>query len=272
MKGFIYDGKSTDSILSSSSLGLCAFDSLDTVIGTSRENISGDISILRPIANEYGTTSTPLSFDYALYKMNEDSFTDEEQRIIETWITSPQFSKDLQIFDYTTKETTDIFCGKFISTEWIPLPDGWAGVKFTFQNNSAYAKKHYDYKYDIELDNTIMLTCLSDELEKYVYPTIKVTKKEVTGNISIQNMSDNENKMTIKAYNDLPMQFDCLNCIPKDGTTNQIISYADLGWTDVGNIYWLRLLPGMNEINVSGGKFTLEVSFDAPYKKVGGWL
>ena len=274
MKGFIYDGKSTDSILDSSSLGLCTFESIDTIVGTSRENISGDISILRSIANEYGTTSTPLTFDYALYKTNEEAFTDEEQIIIETWLTSPQFSKDLQIFDCNTKEITDTFCGKFLSTEWIPLPKGWAGIKFTFQNNSAYAKKHYDYSYTINniKETTFLLNCESNELEKYIYPNLIIKKKEETGTISIQNVNDNKNEMTIRAYKELPMYFDCLHCIPKDETTNQVISYSDLGWTDVGDIYWFRLLPGLNEIIVSGGNVDIQISFDVPYKKVGGWL
>jgi len=50
-----------------------------------------------------------------------------------------------------------------------------------------------------------------------------------------------------------------------------IVKYKDLGWGDVGDIYWLRLLPGNNTL-VLEGDVALEISYYAPYKKVGGWL
>jgi len=67
------------------------------------------------------------------------------------------------------------------------------------------------------------------------------------------------------------MVFDCAHCIPSDATTNGLISYADLGWTDVGNIYWLRLLHGINTLEVTGNA-NITIAYSCPYKKVGGWL
>ena len=67
------------------------------------------------------------------------------------------------------------------------------------------------------------------------------------------------------------MIFDCLHCIPKDGTTSGIITYQDLGWDDVGNIYWPRLLPGRNTLRVEGN-VQITIEFDYPYTRVGGWL
>ena len=64
---------------------------------------------------------------------------------------------------------------------------------------------------------------------------------------------------------------DCQHCILKDTSTSGIVNFSDLGWKDVDNIYWLRLLPGINELQVIGTA-NIEISYDSPYKKVGGWL
>ena len=107
--------------------------------------------------------------------------------------------------------------------------------------------------------------------------------------MDIRNITDDDNTMSIRAYDRLEMTFDCQHCIPTDETTSGVISYADLGWDDVGNIYWLRLLPGDNEIEVSiylkenegtvdETRFDIEstaditISYRCPYKLVGGWL
>lgn len=270
MSGFIYNGKSTKDILESSELILVSFDSLNDIVGSERENIVGDITATRPIANEYGTKYSSLKFEYSLIKANGDTFTDDEQVIVERWLTSSKLSQDLKIINCNENITT-IYCGKFTSTNWKPVSNGWAGVTFSFENNHAYPKKHFEHNYEIRTSGTITLNCESDELEEYIYPVLTVTEPSETANVIIKNVTDNSNSMTIRAYDRLPMTFDCLHCIPKDATTNGIISYSDLGWTDVGDIYWLRLLPGTNEIQVTGNA-DITISYDCPYKKVGGWL
>ena len=270
MNGFIYNGKSTETILESSKLGLASFDSLNDVVGVNRENVSGETTITRPIANEYGTKSSVLSFEYALVKENGDTFTDEEQVIVETWLTSPKFSQDLKIID-CNGSILEIYCGKFLTTKWKPVCNGWAGVIFEFENNHSYPKKYYSYSYEIRISEKIIVNCPSDELEEYVYPVLRVVEPNETGNITIKNITDNSNTMTIKAYDSLPIIFDCQHCIPTDATTNGIVSYNDLGWNDIGNIYWLRLLPGNNEIEITGNA-DITISFSCPHKRVGGWI
>ena len=71
---------------------------------------------------------------------------------------------------------------------------------------------------------------------------------------------------------------DCQKCMVREymqGVSQQhdldIVKYKDLGWGDVGDIYWLRLLPGNNTL-ILEGDVELKISYYAPYKKVGGWL
>lgn len=268
MSGFIYNGKSTESILSSP-LILASFDSIDSIKGSERNGENGETTILRPISNEYGTTYSNTPFEYSLVKQNGEIINKEEQVVIERWLTSSKFSQNLQIIDLNGNIVCT-YCGKFMSTNWKPCGNGWAGVVFSFESKFPYPFKEFEYTYEIRGEETIDLNCDSDELEEYIYPIITITEPNETAQVSIMNITDESNKMEITAYHELPMTFDCLHCIPSDGTTNGIISYADLGWTDVGNIYWLRLLPGINKIKINGNA-DVTISFKCPFKRVGGW-
>lgn len=276
MNGFIYKGKSTASILFSSRLVLASFDTVDSFPGVSRESIKGEPTLTRPIPNEYGTKSDSLTFQYALVKENGKPFSDAEQVIVERWLTSPKLSSDLEVTDNNGMVLTT-YCGKFINTEWRSCNGGWSGVIFDFECNSSYPYRHFVYDYDINGNTEISLHCISDELEEYIYPTLTVTVLSDTKSFSIINKTDDSNSMNItyttKIPRNLPLIFDCKHCIPSDGTISGIISYADLGWKDIGNIYWLRLVPGINQLQINTtGSAHMSISFDAPHKKVGGWI
>ena len=287
-KSFTYDGKSTDTVLDSAELMLVSFDGINSVAGMSRDVQKGSTTITRPVANEYGTVANNATIEYCLIKDNFEPFTEQEQRVVERWLTSPKFSTDLTVYDTEGQEVC-IYCGLFTNTSWIPHSGGYAGLEFTFECNSAYPYKQYTKEYSITSPETIVINCESDELNEYVYPVLTVEEKQETAFIDIKNVTDNDNTMSIRAYDRLKMIFDCQHCIPTDETTSGIISYDDLGWKDVGNIYWLRLLPGDNEIEVSiyqksddgEGNITrqditstadITISYRCPYKLVGGWL
>ena len=82
VKGFIYNGKSTKNIIPSSELTLGTFNNSDSVTGHQRDNIIGDTTISRPIANEYGTQYQSLEIEYGIIKKDKTPFTDAEQRTI----------------------------------------------------------------------------------------------------------------------------------------------------------------------------------------------
>lgn len=272
-KSFTYDGHSTESVISVPII-LASFSSIDSVLGLSRDISKGGVTITRPVPNEYGTTSNPLTIEYCLIKSDFEPFSAEEQRTIETWLTAPKFSTDLIVYDTDDQEICT-YCGLFTNTSWIPHSTGYSAIEFTFECNSAYPIKRYKKDYSITSSETITLNCESDELNEYIYPVLTVYERSETATVTITNVTDNNNTMTIKALDRLMMTFDCKHCIPTDETNNGVISYADLGWNDVGNIYWLRLIPGDNEIIVSvNGNSTVDISieYSCPYKLVGGWL
>lgn len=272
-KYFTYDGKSTETIISTP-LILASFNRVDSILGVSRDAQKGETTITRPIPNEYGIVANSATIEYCLMKNNFEPFTAEEQIDVERWLTSPKYSHDLVVYDADNNEIC-IYCGLFTNTSWIPHSKGYSAVEFTFECNSAYPSKKYIKEYSIDSSGSFILNCESDELNEYIYPILTIYERSETATVTVTNVTDDENSMVIRAYDRLRMTFDCQHCIPKDTTNDGVISYADLGWEDVGNIYWLRLLPGDNEIQINvDGNSTVDITLEyrCPYKLVGGWL
>ena len=164
-KSFTYDGQSTETVISPSKLMLVTFDGINSVVGVSRDIQKGGTTITRPVANEYGTVSNNATIEYCLIKDDFQPFNEQEQRTVERWLTSPKFSTDMVVYN-TDDEEVCIYCGLFTNTSWIPHSNGYAGVEFTFECNSAYPYKQYTKEYTVTSPQIITLNCESDELNE----------------------------------------------------------------------------------------------------------
>ena len=281
---FEYYNKSTDNIIGVP-LFIVSGTPVDIVTGAQRTNLGGEITASRPIINEYGVQKEHLQFTYGLIKSDDTDFNTEEQVAIEAWLTSPRFSSELKITD--CEENTYSYFGKFLTTEWTVGVNGFSLCTFTFQVNGSYAYKYEKYNFSNvdqsgnSSSTTFVINCKTDEYEEYVYPEFKVTGKirTSTSSFKLTNITDNNKFMQVTTSRSLvTFVIDCQRCMVREymqGINNQydldIVKYKDLGWGDVGDIYWLRLLPGNNTL-VLEGDVALEISYYAPYKKVGGWL
>ena len=282
MSGFYYNGHSTANILqdlSGEELLLVSADGMvDRVTGVERESVEGDPTISRPIVNEYGTNAEHLTFTYALMKRNGEDYSPAEQRLVEKWLTSPKFSSDLTLFDCDGVEFMHYY-GKFTTTEWL-VHENFLAVIFTFTVNGSYGYEHHtqniNFGGDLEnpdADWSFTLTCESDELEEWVYPNMTISKVDVDHDVSFTLTNETDpgttNTMSINTARKDTFYIDCQNCIISEDSG--LVNFRDLGWNDVGNIYWLRLKPGENTITVNG-VINLQIDYDSPVKYVGGWL
>lgn len=241
------------------------------------------MTITRPIPNEYGTMNEKLQFEYSLgiHPCEENTvpyITQEEQVIIERWLTSPKFSSNLYIIN-DNEDILAVYCGKFINTNWIPFDDGYLMVTFTFENDSAYAKEPQSFTFQNKNNESgswnFTIPCGTDELEEYVYPVITIyntdqNSGEQTYRITNNSDTGTTNSMVIKVLPTSPVSIDCRNCVLYTRLYHTL-SFDDLGWEDVGSIYWPRLLPGDNLFSIDR-PCRVEVTFDEVSKKVGGWL
>ena len=273
MSGFTYRGSSTDTILDTlltdQKLILASFSSLNEIVGHDRDNVIGETTITRPVPNEYGTQYQNPSFSYCLIKESNEPFTEQEQIVVERWLTSPKFSSPLQIID-CSGNVLMTYDGKFTHTEWVVTNGGYAGVTFTFQSASPYPYRTYTKEYEVRGTSSITLNCESDELEEYTYPTVEFYAPSATNNVTITNATDGNNSLTIKALDRLRIIMDCDHCILKD-SVGGVVDFDDVGWEDVGNIYWLRLLAGNNSLTITGN-VDIRIKYKAVVKRAGDWL
>ena len=280
MSGFLYNGKSTETIIESSKLILVSTSgAVDDIQGTTRELQGGEPTISRPIVNEYGTLGEHLEFEYSLMKEDGTSFTKDEQRIVEKWLTSPKFSSTLTTIDCDANPHFK-YLGKFTKTSW-KVGDDYMALDFTFSVNGSYAYETYSFY--AETPNTAALdrdhnknwsfyiNCETDEPEEWVYPkmTIKTAEGANSPSFTLTNTTDGSRKMIVNTERTDEFVFDCRHCIAT--ASGGDLTFEDIAWDNIENIYWMRLKSGSNYISVVGD-LTILIEYDSPVKIAGGWL
>ena len=116
-----------------------------------------------------------------------------------------------------------------------------------------------------EATKKINITKISDN---DIYPVIHI--KDNNGNFSVQNETLGDKKMNLTGLSKFDdVVIDCDKCIiTGDG---KALSFSQVGWTSVSDIVWLRLRQSVNNLELKGNG-SVTISYEMPYKKVGGWF
>jgi phage-related protein len=246
---FIYNKRSSDE-----------FGVMMATIGTpeSSQNLGMSREIIRdrPINSSvdiiHGSHySGNLEFPITLVKKNGSRFTNDNIRQLNRWLIGYSHPKKLEIdsdilgVDNTyfnclfTSVSTTSHAGIIALTYnvYCDAPYGWEDFNVTYEINTTQATQ-------IEFFNT------SDEMEEYLYPSIKITKIG-DGDITISSEHDSDNDVILKDLVDGEVvTIDNLNQIIS--STKQTFTNT-LGGYDNFNHNWLRFLPDSNILNVYGG-------------------
>lgn len=200
---------------------------------------------------------------------DSDYLTSNNIRIINAWLTSPQYPRLLKFIgdDYFSEEIEFFATITEVSTEHASLPyeltytvtcdSQWGYTPLILCKTTSSSTLTREYS----IQNN------SDCWEDYVYPTIKVSPKS-HGIITIKNKTDNDGTMKINALKSDDFYIDCRNLKIYD-ITNSIVSFEDLGIEDIDDIYWPRLAYGENIFEFTGDA-TFEISYREP-RKVGAF-
>lgn len=200
---------------------------------------------------------------------DSDYLTSNNIRIINAWLTSPQYPRLLKFIgdDYFSEEIEFFATITEVSTEHASLPyeltytvtcdSQWGYTPLILCKTTSSSTLTREYS----IQNN------SDCWEDYVYPTIKVSPKS-HGIITIKNKTDNDRTMKINALKSNDFYIDCRNLKIYD-ITKSIVSFEDLGIEDIDDIYWPRLAYGENIFEFTGDA-TFEISYREP-RKVGAF-
>lgn len=198
---------------------------------------------------------------------DSDYLTSNNIRIINAWLTSPQyprllkfigdnyFSEEIEFFATITEVSTEHTSLPYELTYTVTCDSQWGYTPLILCKTTSSSTLTREYS----IQNN------SDCWEDYVYPTIKVSPKS-HGIITIKNKTDNDRTMKINALKSDDFYIDCRNLKIYD-ITKSIVSFEDLGIEDIDDIYWPRLAYGENIFEFTGDA-TFEISYREP-RKVG---
>lgn len=208
-------------------------------------------------------------------------FTEDELDEITSWLTGPNYPTLFHMYDYEPEVFSkyDYFavCSDIQAQS---VGGDIYGITATFVTNSPYA---WTEKQETVLNSNAtqqkkVISVRSSEYESSTYPIIRITPKpfattDANGRIpiSLTNARDGkEMKISVFKLDDnenfITTTIDCQKAMITD-SANGLISFDDLGISDIGDIYWFKLYNGDNEIAYKG-QASISIEYRLP-RKVG---
>lgn len=275
---FIFNGVNSSDF----DLIICWFDEgVDASInGLTREIQKSESTKNKIKHNVYGTENTDtITFSFAISKVDGREILREESIRINQWLTSsplPQLlkfnDKDSYMLNYyavCTEINDKVIGGRLV------------GKELTFETNSNYAfQNKIEKTFDVVGEHTFSLINTSDSYDGIYCPIITISA--TSDNIVIENITD-EKSVTLNMSNIIVdengLKTIILNCENMTITdmNDKLVYASDLGWnvdyqsyvstTDsyITNIYWFRLLQGVNQIKITGD-CTFKIKCEFPRK------
>lgn len=250
-------------------------DKQEDAFGLDREIVSGSTTMNRNVYHAYNTKySGKLGFQITLLHEDQERFSMEEISELTRWLTSPKSYRKLEFYNCDGTKNDVIYYAT--ATKITPsLAGGIAGLKVDFECNAPYG---FVEKESVLLDTTneletpdhtasMILNCESDELEEYVYPTIEIECPELWMSIQITNHSDNDSNMKLWDMQG-NYEINCQHQVIKLNQKNIVLSNL-FKMNTLEKIYWLRLVPGENNIEITG-RCKTKIKWLEP-KKVGAF-
>lgn len=217
----------------------------NTVVFPKLPKLEGGVLLFEhdmPYIDESGTLVTPEYTDY---------FSSSEVSAITSWLTSPNYPKLFKILN-NNYYYEEINFYAVITEATSDHTDRPYELIYTVVCDSPYGYTP-EIKKNITSTSTLVtsvnLLNNSDCHEDYVYPIINVHPLS-HGELTIRNVTDN-GTLKINMLNKADFYIDCQNLKFYD-VVGDILSFDDLGISDIDNIYFPRLCFGGNTFEFTG--------------------
>jgi phage-related protein len=240
--------------------------------GDATTSASNDLSLLtlklfrRPVPLFWGAEQTPvLQFPLSMYS-DAKEIDAMQYSTISTWLFAQQAYKKLRICQ---PDMQDVYFNCFLTAPQVVRQGNIIrGFTTTVTCDAPWGwkvPKYYSYTYNpnsYSISDTVSF--LNESANGfYTYPTpLKITANTFGGSVTITNITDNSRVFTL---NVLPNEVVTLDC------DHQIISSTLVTYPlyNLLNQHWLRLLPGVNTLSISGNVYKIEITTPIAVK-VGG--
>lgn len=193
--------------------------------------------------------------------LQEQHFTEHECRMILRELTGFYGYKRMQIYSNELDELL-YFNVRINNVKYKKVSGNVVGIIFEMECDSHFAwSKEFNYKYEIKSGTILSFYNISDDLNNYLKPTVKIKSNSDIEKLEIINLTDNNWTTVfkdIKANEEIIM--DCKNEIITSSIEDRII-------LNDFNMHFMRFVSGINKIQVNGD-ITLDISFVYP-RKVG---
>lgn len=267
---FTYNNKSLSDFSHKMIIGY--LDKSEDSFGLDREIVSGSTTMNRNIYHAYNTKySGKLGFQITLLHEDQKRFTENEVSEVTRWLTSPKSYRKLEFYGCDGSKN-DVIYYAIVTNVTPALVGGIAGLKVDFECNTSYGFVEKEAKLDTVSTSSnhnasITITCDSDELEEYVYPTLLVNSSQQWENTKITNHSDNDYVMDMYDMKG-NYEINCQHQVVKQNGKSIVLSKL-FKMDTLKKLYWLRLKPGENKIEATG-RCTIIIKWLEP-RKVGAY-
>lgn len=231
-------------------------------------------------SNIYGTENADnIIFNFSIFKINGEEITRTESININEWLTSSSLPQLLKFNDCDSYPLHYYAICTYIKD--IVVGGKLIGKELTFETNSSFAfsekrEKIFNYKgsdkyYDFSLNNS------SGSL---YYPIVSITTSP-SSSVIIENITDKRSvKINIPDVGleetNIIINSEKMTILDNNGI---LVPANDLGWNDtyksyvscidkyITNIYWVRLLKGINNFKIkTSNNCTFKIIYEYPRK------
>lgn len=261
-KSFIYNGVPSDTY----GLFINSIDAqaVNKTMGSNALEIMEQKIYRRATPFFFGSTpSQKLSFPFSAFSDRE--LMADEFQAVQKWLFSSRTYKRLQVVQDDMQE---VYFNCFMNNpEIVRVGNLIQGFGCTVECDSPFAyrfPKTVTYTYtQPTVSSTKIFYNYSDDGGDYLYPTLSITVNSFGGTVTIRNVNESLRETQFTSLS--PNEVLTVNC------GLQTIS-SSTGLRRLGNFNkkFLRLLPGKNELRISGSVASLSITTQFVAKKIGG--
>ena len=193
--------------------------------------------------------------------IQEQHFTEHECRMILRELTGFYGYKQMQVYSNELDELL-YFNVRVNNVQYKKILGKVVGIILEMECDSQFAwSKEYKYTYNVSSGTTLSFYNISDDLNNYLKPTVKIKSSSDIEQLEIINLTDNNWTTVFKNVKENEeIVMDCKNEIVTSSIEDKII-------LNDFNLHFMRFVSGINKIQINSD-ITLDISFVYP-RKVG---